>query len=81
MVARSKLSNIEILTSKALKDYEISPEEYQTLINKEEKYKKLKEDSRMMKSEKNDVWKNKINEEKGRKNETNKNIRENTENA
>ena len=78
MVARSKLSNIEILTSKALKDYEISPEEYQTLINKEEK---LKEDSRMMKSKKNDVWKNKINEEKGRKNKTNKNIRENTENA
>ena len=81
MVARSKLSNIETLTSKALRDYEISHEEYQTFINEEEKYKKLKEDSRMMKSEKNDVWKNKINEEKGRKNETNKNIRENTENA
>ena len=65
MVVRSKLSNIETLTSKALRNYEISNEEYQTIINKEEKYKKLKEDSRMMKSEKIDVWKNKINEEKG----------------
>ena len=65
MVVRSKLSNIETLTSKALRNYEISNEEYQTIINKEEKYKKLKEDSRIMKSEKIDVWKNKINEEKG----------------
>ena len=81
MLARSKLNSIETLTSRALIGYDISHEEYQVIINEEEKYRKMKEDIRMMKSEKIDAEKVEINEEKGRKVETNKNNRENNGNA
>ena len=40
--------------SKALIDYEISHEEYRTIINEEEKYWKIKEDIRMIKSQRSD---------------------------
>ena len=53
MLGRSKLNSIETLTSKALIDYEISHEEYQTIINEEENYRKM-EDIRMMKSQRSD---------------------------
>ena len=52
MLARSKLNSIETLTSKALLDYEVSHEEYQTIINEEEKYRKTKEDIGMVKIQK-----------------------------
>ena len=81
MLARSKLNSIETLTSRALIGYDISHEEYQVIINEEEKYRKMKEDIRMMKSEKIDAEKVEKNEEKGRKVETNKNNRENNGNA
>ena len=76
MLTRSKLNSIETLTSKSLIDYEISHEEYQTIINEEEKYRKMKEDIRMMKSQRSDE----LNEE-DKRNEINKINRENNENA
>ena len=65
MLARSKLNSIETLT---LIDYEISHEEYQAIIKEEERYRKMKKDTRMMKSEKIVAEKDEINEEKGKKN-------------
>ena len=50
MLARIKLSSIETLISQALKDLEISHEEYKSIINEEENYGTLKENIRMMKS-------------------------------
>ena len=55
------------MTSKALIDYEISHEEYQTIINEEKNTEKMKGDIRITKSEKIDAEKDKINEEKGKK--------------
>ena len=47
--ARSKLNSIETLISQVLIDFEISPEEYKTIINEEENHRKLKENIRMIK--------------------------------
>ena len=80
MLARSKLNSIETLASKVLIDYEISNEEYEPIINEEKNYRKMKEDFRMMKSEKIDVEKHEINEEGG-KIEINKINRKNNGNA
>ena len=80
VLARSKLNSIETLASKVLIDYEISNEEYEPIINEEKNYRKMKEDFRMMKSEKIDVEKHEINEEVG-KIEINKINRKNNGNA
>ena len=80
VLARSKLNSIETLASKVLIDYEISNEEYEPIINEEKNYRKMKEDFRMMKSEKTDVEKHEINEEGG-KIEINKINRKNNEKA
>ena len=80
VLARSKLNSIETLASKVLIDYEISNEEYEPIINEEKNYRKMKEDFRMMKSEKIDVEKHEINEEGG-KIEINKINRKNNGNA
>ena len=50
MLARSKLNSIENKISKALMDTEISHEDFETIINKEKKYRELKESIRMMTS-------------------------------
>ena len=50
MLARGKLISIEAIISKALMDSEVSHEERATIINEEEKCRKLKEDIRTMKS-------------------------------
>ena len=50
MLARSKLNSIESKISKALMDNEISHEDFETIINKEKKYRQLKESIRMMNS-------------------------------
>ena len=55
VLARSKLNSIETLISKALIDYKISYEEYETVIMKKKNTKKMKEDIRMIKSEKIDT--------------------------
>ena len=51
MLARSKSNSIETLVSKALIDLEISHEEYKTIINEVENYRRLKENIRMIKSD------------------------------
>ena len=50
MLAKSKLSSIETLISQALIDLEISHEEFKTFVNEKEKYKRMKEHIRIMKS-------------------------------
>ena len=50
MLAKSKLNSIETLIFRAFIDLEISPEEFKTIINEEEKYRRLKEKIRMIKS-------------------------------
>ena len=42
MVAKSKLNSIETLVSQALTDMEISHEEFVTILNEIDKYKKMK---------------------------------------
>ena len=50
MLAKSKLNSVEKLVSQALTDLETSHEEYNSIINQEEDYRRLKENKRMMKS-------------------------------
>ena len=71
LLAKSKLNSIRKLISQALIDLEISHEEYKSIINEEENYKRLKENIRMMKSD----------DEKDELSENSKNIKENNENA
>ena len=59
MLARSKLNRIESKISKALKNNEISREDFMAIINEEKKYRELKESIRMMNSQRNDTEKNK----------------------
>ena len=42
MLARSKLNNIAALKSQALIDLEISHQKHETIINKENNYRRLK---------------------------------------
>ena len=49
MLAKSKLNGIETLISQALIDLEISHEEFKTIVNEEENYRRLKEDIRKIK--------------------------------
>ena len=51
MLAKSKLNSIETLISQALIDLEISHEEFKTIVNEEENYRRLKENIKMMKSD------------------------------
>ena len=51
MLTKSKLDSIETLISQALIDLEISHEEFKTIINEEENYRRLKGSTRMMKSD------------------------------
>ena len=56
MLAKSKLSSIETLISKALNDMDISHEEFVTILKEKDKYEKMKENvrnvSRELKKEK-----------------------------
>ena len=58
---RSKLNSIESLVSQALIDIEISHEEFITILNEKEKYEKMKENIRTIKSS------DKLNKEEGKK--------------
>ena len=57
MLARSKLNSIESKISKVLKINEISHEAFMTIINEEKKYRELKENIRMMNSQRSDTEK------------------------
>ena len=71
VLVRSKLNSIDKLVSQAFIDLEISHEEFKTIINEEENYRRLKEAIRMMKSD----------DESDELTENNKNIRENIRNT
>ena len=75
MLARSKLNSIESKISEALINNEISHEDFMIIINKEKKYRKLKESIRMMNSQ-SDVEKIKL-IEKGKKIDINEVIKQN----
>ena len=66
MLARSKLNSIESKISEALINNEISHEDFMTILNKEKKYRELKESIKMMNSQ-SDVEKISLIEE-GKKN-------------
>ena len=68
MLGKSKLNSIETLISQTLIDLEISHEEFKTVVNEKEKYRRMKESIRIMESS---------DELSG----NNKSIRENTGNA
>ena len=57
MLARSKLNSIENKISKALRDNEISHEDFETIINEEKKYQELKESIRMINIQRSDAEK------------------------
>ena len=63
MLARSKLNSIGSKISEALTNNEISLEDFMTIINKETKYRELKESIRMMNSQRSDTEKNNLIEE------------------
>ena len=50
MFAKSKLNSIKTLISQALIDLAISQEKFKTIVNEKEKYEKMKEDIKVMKS-------------------------------
>ena len=50
MLAKRKLNSIETLISQSLIDLGISHEEFKTIVNEKEKYKRMKETIRIMKS-------------------------------
>ena len=55
MLARSKLNSIESKISEALKNNEIKHEDFTTFIDEEKKYRELKENIRMMNSQRSDA--------------------------
>ena len=50
MLAKSRLNSIKTLISQALIDLKISHEQSKTIVNEKEKYEKMKESIRMIKS-------------------------------
>ena len=57
MLDRSKLNSVESKISEALLNNEISHEDLMTIINKEKKYKEIKENIRIMNSLRSDTEK------------------------
>ena len=57
MLARSKLNNIESKISEALMENEISHEDFESILNEEKKYRELKENIRMINSQRSDAEK------------------------
>ena len=50
MLGKSKLKNVKTLIFQALVDLRISREEFKTIVNEKEKYEKMEESIRLMKS-------------------------------
>ena len=57
MLARSKINSIESKLSEALIKNEIKHEDFETIIDEEKKYRKLKENIRMMNRQRSDAEK------------------------
>ena len=68
MLAKSKLNSIETLICHTLIDWDISHEEFKTIVNEKEKYEQMKENIRNTKS-------------RDKLSENSKDIRENRGNA
>ena len=64
MLARSKLNNIENKISEALINNEISHEDFMAISNEERNYQQLKENIRMMNSQRSDTEKINLIEER-----------------
>ena len=60
MLARIKLNTIENKMSNALTDNEVSHEDFETIINEEKKNQELKENIRMINSQRSDAEKVKL---------------------
>ena len=67
MLSRSKLNSIESKVSEALTNSEISHKDFMVIINEEKKYRELKENIKMMNSQRSDSGKINLIEE-GKKN-------------
>ena len=78
ILARSKLNSIESIISEAFKDSEINNEEYTTIINEQENYRRLNEDIRIIRSQRSDTEKRKLTIQ-GKINRINKITRQNNE--
>ena len=57
MLARSKLNSIESKISEALINNEINHEDFVTIINKDKKFRELKENIKMINSQRNNTEK------------------------
>ena len=60
MLPRSKLNSIESKISEALKNNEITHEDFMTILNEERNYQAFKESIRMMNSQRRDTEKNNL---------------------
>ena len=60
MLPRSKLNSIESKISEALKNNEITHEDFMTILNEERNYQEFKESIRMMNSQRRDTEKNNL---------------------
>ena len=72
ILAKSKFSSIETLISQTLIDSDIRHKEFKTIVDEKEKHEKMKENIRMMKSQKIDAEIDEFNEEEDENIETNK---------
>ena len=77
----NKLNSIETLISQVLIDSEIRLKKFIAIADEKGKYEKMKENIRMMKSQKSDAKKDKLNEEEAKKIESNKIISKNNGNT
>ena len=64
MLLRSKLNSIGSKISEALINYEISHEDFTTIINEDKNYRELKESIKVMKTQRSDIEKTLIEEGK-----------------
>ena len=60
MLPRSKLNSIESKISEALKNNEITHEDFMIILNEERNYQEFKESIRMMNSQRRDTEKNNL---------------------
>ena len=60
LLANKKLKSIENIISKALIDNEINHDDFTIIMNGEKKYRKLKESTRMMKSQRGIIEKHEL---------------------
>ena len=76
LVARSKFNSTENTISKALKDNEISHEDFKTITNEEKTYRELKKSIRKMESQGSGIERDKVIED-GKRMGTDKTFKQN----